>query len=213
MAAGLVAWSGTREKDFARIAAPTLVLAGGADLLTPDGEAVARAIPGARCVVVPGAGHARHQARPRWTTPEASAHDARRAVDRHPAFVGAFLFLPALTARLAAGVGAVIGFFVAYSLVAFRVVHPDLTRSEAAFHLIRSSRLRASVPAVVSLLRPGQPRAVWFLDARTDSPVVPRRPLARLRGPRRGYAFARFSHRRESLLRPWCASRASAVIT
>jgi pyruvate dehydrogenase E2 component (dihydrolipoamide acetyltransferase) len=57
-AAGLAAWSGTRERDLARIAAPTLVLAGGADLLTPGAEAVARAIPGARCVVVPGAGHA-----------------------------------------------------------------------------------------------------------------------------------------------------------
>jgi pyruvate dehydrogenase E2 component (dihydrolipoamide acetyltransferase) len=58
MAAGLAAWSGTREKDLAQILAPTLVLAGGADLLTPDAEVVARAIPGARCVVVPGAGHA-----------------------------------------------------------------------------------------------------------------------------------------------------------
>jgi pyruvate dehydrogenase E2 component (dihydrolipoamide acetyltransferase) len=58
MAAGLAAWSGTREKDLPRIAAPTLVLAGGADLLTPGAEAVASAIPGARCVVVPGAGHA-----------------------------------------------------------------------------------------------------------------------------------------------------------
>jgi pyruvate dehydrogenase E2 component (dihydrolipoamide acetyltransferase) len=58
MAAGLAAWSGTREKELGRIAAPTLLLAGGADLLTPDGEAIARAIPGARCVVVPGAGHA-----------------------------------------------------------------------------------------------------------------------------------------------------------
>ena len=58
MAAGLAAWSGTRAKDLARIAVPTLVLAAGADLLTPGGEAVARAIPGATCVVVPGAGHA-----------------------------------------------------------------------------------------------------------------------------------------------------------
>jgi len=58
MAAGLAAWSGTRAKDLARIGAPTLVLAAGADLLTPDGEAVARAIPGARYTVVPGSGHA-----------------------------------------------------------------------------------------------------------------------------------------------------------
>jgi len=58
MAAGLAAWSGTREKDLARISVPTQVLVAGADLLTPDGEAIARAIPGASCVVVPGAGHA-----------------------------------------------------------------------------------------------------------------------------------------------------------
>jgi pyruvate dehydrogenase E2 component (dihydrolipoamide acetyltransferase) len=58
MAAALAAWSGTRAKDLARVAVPTLVLAAGADLLTPDGEAIARAIPGARCTVVAGAGHA-----------------------------------------------------------------------------------------------------------------------------------------------------------
>jgi len=58
MGAGLAAWSGTRAKDLARVAVPTLVLAAGADLLTPDGEAIARAIPGARCTVIPGAGHA-----------------------------------------------------------------------------------------------------------------------------------------------------------
>lgn len=58
MAAGLAAWSGTRANDLARVAAPTLVLAAGSDLLTPHAEAIARAIPGARCVVVPGAGHA-----------------------------------------------------------------------------------------------------------------------------------------------------------
>ncbi len=58
MAAGLSAWSGTRAKDLARITAPTLVLAAGADLLTPGGEAIAHEIPGARWVVVPDAGHA-----------------------------------------------------------------------------------------------------------------------------------------------------------
>ena len=58
MAAGLAAWSGTRAGDLGRVAAPTRVLAAGADLLTPDGEAIARAIPGAKCIVVPGAGHA-----------------------------------------------------------------------------------------------------------------------------------------------------------
>jgi pyruvate dehydrogenase E2 component (dihydrolipoamide acetyltransferase) len=58
MAAGLAAWSGTRAKDVARIRVPTLVLAAGADLLTPDAEAVARAIPGAKLHVIVGAGHA-----------------------------------------------------------------------------------------------------------------------------------------------------------
>ncbi len=57
-AAGLAAWSGTRTKDLARIRVPTLVLGAGADLLTPDAEAVARAIPGARLRVIAGAGHA-----------------------------------------------------------------------------------------------------------------------------------------------------------
>jgi 3-oxoadipate enol-lactonase len=58
MADAIVAWSGTRVQDLARVAVPVLVVAGGQDLLTPDAEAVARAIPGAKNVVVPGAGHA-----------------------------------------------------------------------------------------------------------------------------------------------------------
>jgi pyruvate dehydrogenase E2 component (dihydrolipoamide acetyltransferase) len=57
-AAALAAWSGTRAKDLARLTVRTLVVAAGADLLTPDGAAIARAIPGARLVVIPGAGHA-----------------------------------------------------------------------------------------------------------------------------------------------------------
>jgi pyruvate dehydrogenase E2 component (dihydrolipoamide acetyltransferase) len=73
-AAGLAAWSGTREQNLARIAAPTLVLAGGADLLTPDAAAVARAIPGARCVVVPGAGHALASDAPGAVTEAVLAH-------------------------------------------------------------------------------------------------------------------------------------------
>ncbi len=56
--AGLRAWSGTRDGDLAQITAPTLVIAAEADLLTPDGEAIAATIPHAHCVVVPGAGHA-----------------------------------------------------------------------------------------------------------------------------------------------------------
>jgi pimeloyl-ACP methyl ester carboxylesterase len=57
-AAGLRAWSGTRGEMLSEIAAPTLVVAGGGDLLSGDGEAIAAAIPGARCVVVAEAGHA-----------------------------------------------------------------------------------------------------------------------------------------------------------
>lgn len=57
-AAGLRAWSGTRAGDLARLRAPALVVAGGDDLLAPDAERVARAISGARLLVVPGAGHA-----------------------------------------------------------------------------------------------------------------------------------------------------------
>lgn len=58
MAAALAAWSGTRAPDLARVSARTLVLAGADDLLTPGAEALAGDIPGARCVVVPRAGHA-----------------------------------------------------------------------------------------------------------------------------------------------------------
>jgi pimeloyl-ACP methyl ester carboxylesterase len=57
-AAGLHAWSGTRGDALARIEVPTLVLVAGGDLLTPGGEAIAQAIPNARSVVVPEAGHA-----------------------------------------------------------------------------------------------------------------------------------------------------------
>lgn len=57
-AAGLRRWSGTRQGDLDRIRVPTLVVLAGADLLTPDGQAMAAAIPGARTVVAAGAGHA-----------------------------------------------------------------------------------------------------------------------------------------------------------
>ncbi len=56
--AGLRAWAGTRTSDLARIAVPTLVIAAGADLLTPAAAAVAAAIPRARLVEMPGSGHA-----------------------------------------------------------------------------------------------------------------------------------------------------------
>jgi pyruvate dehydrogenase E2 component (dihydrolipoamide acetyltransferase) len=57
-AEGLRAWSGTREDDLGAIAAPTLVLGAGDDLLTPDAGSIADAIPGARRLIVPQAGHA-----------------------------------------------------------------------------------------------------------------------------------------------------------
>lgn len=59
MAAGLRAWSGSRKPaDLGALRAPTLVLGAGADLLTPGVEALAEAVPGARLVIVPKAGHA-----------------------------------------------------------------------------------------------------------------------------------------------------------
>lgn len=57
-AAGLRAWSGTRAADLTSITAPTLVLAGGEDLLAPDGARIGASIPQARTHVVPNAGHA-----------------------------------------------------------------------------------------------------------------------------------------------------------
>jgi pyruvate dehydrogenase E2 component (dihydrolipoamide acetyltransferase) len=57
-AAGLRAWSGRRRADVARVATPTLVLAGADDLLTPDARDVADAIAGARFLAIGGAGHA-----------------------------------------------------------------------------------------------------------------------------------------------------------
>ncbi len=57
-AAGLAAWSGSRETDLASIGVPTLIVAGGHDLLTPGAEALSQALPRAKCVVVSSAGHA-----------------------------------------------------------------------------------------------------------------------------------------------------------
>jgi pimeloyl-ACP methyl ester carboxylesterase len=57
-AAGLRAWSGTREADLGALRARTLVIAAEQDLLTPDAAEVAKRIPGARLLVVPRAGHA-----------------------------------------------------------------------------------------------------------------------------------------------------------
>jgi pyruvate dehydrogenase E2 component (dihydrolipoamide acetyltransferase) len=57
-AAGMRDWSGTRSEALQKIAVPTLVLAAGDDLLTPDAATVAAAIPDARLVSISGAGHA-----------------------------------------------------------------------------------------------------------------------------------------------------------
>ena len=57
-AAGLAAWSGTRDVDLGRMAVPTLVIAAGADLLTPRGEALGKAIPAATVRLLDSVGHA-----------------------------------------------------------------------------------------------------------------------------------------------------------
>jgi pyruvate dehydrogenase E2 component (dihydrolipoamide acetyltransferase) len=57
-ASGVRRWSGSRQADLAQIRVPTLVVVAGADLLTPDGRAVAALIPGAHTVAVADAGHA-----------------------------------------------------------------------------------------------------------------------------------------------------------
>jgi pimeloyl-ACP methyl ester carboxylesterase len=57
-AEGLRAWSGTRGAAVGDLSVPTLVLSAEEDLLTPDGHAVAAAIPGAEHVAVAGCGHA-----------------------------------------------------------------------------------------------------------------------------------------------------------
>lgn len=68
LAASLVyAGQGAMEPLHDRLAAltaPTLVVAGAADLARARAEEVAAAIPGARLVLVPGAGHAPHLERP-----------------------------------------------------------------------------------------------------------------------------------------------------
>ena len=56
--AGLERWSGSRKADLAKLEVPTLVVAAGEDLLTPDAAAIAEAIPKATLRVVEDAGHA-----------------------------------------------------------------------------------------------------------------------------------------------------------
>jgi pyruvate dehydrogenase E2 component (dihydrolipoamide acetyltransferase) len=57
-AAGLRAWSGTRQSVLGGLKIRTLVIAGAEDLLAPDTRDVADAIPGAAFLAVGGAGHA-----------------------------------------------------------------------------------------------------------------------------------------------------------
>lgn len=57
-AAGLRAWSGTREADLAHLSVPTLVVVAADDLLTPGAADVAEQIPGAKCVAIASSGHA-----------------------------------------------------------------------------------------------------------------------------------------------------------
>jgi pimeloyl-ACP methyl ester carboxylesterase len=56
----LLAWLGTRAEDLAGLGAPTLVVAGGDDVLTPpaQAEALVRGLPHARLEILAGTGHA-----------------------------------------------------------------------------------------------------------------------------------------------------------
>ena len=58
MVAGMASWSGTRACDLSKVSVPTLVVAAGEDLLTSSAQEIAKAIPGARLLVAPHAGHA-----------------------------------------------------------------------------------------------------------------------------------------------------------
>ncbi|MEE8311473.1 MAG: alpha/beta fold hydrolase [Candidatus Binatia bacterium] len=57
-AAGLGAWAGSRTADLGSVATPTLVIMAENDLMTGGAGPLTAMIPGARVVVVPGAGHA-----------------------------------------------------------------------------------------------------------------------------------------------------------
>jgi pimeloyl-ACP methyl ester carboxylesterase len=56
--AGIAAWSGARTGDLGSLVAPVLVIGAGGDLLTTEASALADALPKARYLEVPGAGHA-----------------------------------------------------------------------------------------------------------------------------------------------------------
>jgi len=73
-AAGAAAWSGSRTGDLGKISAPTLVVAAGEDLLTPDPAEIAKAIPRARLAMIANAGHAVAIEEPTLVTREILAH-------------------------------------------------------------------------------------------------------------------------------------------
>ena len=58
MTAGLESWSGSRSSDLSGLSVPTLVVAAGQDLLTPDAAAVAQLIPDAQLLQIETSGHA-----------------------------------------------------------------------------------------------------------------------------------------------------------
>ena len=57
-AQGLIEWSGPSDQDLKNLSLPILILAGGADILTPDADSVAAVLPQARFEVLDGCGHA-----------------------------------------------------------------------------------------------------------------------------------------------------------
>ena len=57
-AQGLIEWSDTRASDLSELSVPTLIVAGGEDLLTPDASRVADALPQAHLETIEGCGHA-----------------------------------------------------------------------------------------------------------------------------------------------------------
>ena len=74
---GLRAWRGAEREVLARLRVPVVVVVGASDILTPDGEAVAEAIPGAALARVAGAGHAVAVEAPEAVNAALVAHLAR----------------------------------------------------------------------------------------------------------------------------------------
>ncbi len=79
MVAGLSTWDGLRADILSSISVPILVIVAGADLLVPDAESVAAALPNADLLVVPGAGHAVALEAPDRVNQAILAHLARRS--------------------------------------------------------------------------------------------------------------------------------------